>query len=127
MILAALASLAGCAEELGPEPMPTAPVAGRVVLGGRPITQGWLEFLPVEGTVGRLRSARILPDGSFKTDGVAVGTVAIRISGGRLPAPEERLFGRMYLIRRSVPESGAADLVIDLDRERLRLAANRSG
>src|SRR5215212_6208285 len=83
----------GCGEELGPEPMPTARVAGRVRIGDRPVRGGWVEFMPVEGTVGRLRSAPLGPDGRFADDRVAVGTNAIRLVAPRsdVPLPGGRL------------------------------------
>src|SRR5947209_4945853 len=68
----------GCSEELGPVPMPVARVHGVVTEGHRPVAGGWIEFMPVDGTVGNLRSARLEPDGSFAADRVAVGVNAIR-------------------------------------------------
>ncbi|QDV37082.1 hypothetical protein [Tautonia plasticadhaerens] len=124
LLVAILLATAGCAEEAGPEPMPTAPVDGLVLLSGRPLPGGWLEFLPVEGTVGRLRSARIGPDGSFRAEGVAEGTVAVRVAGAALPPPYAALLGQVFLIRRDVPPGGATGLVIDLDREYRSTAAD---
>lgn len=114
----------GCGEELGPEPMPTAAVAGRVTLAGRPLDGGWLEFLPVDGTVGRLATTRIGPDGSFRCDRVAVGTVAVRVAGADLPPPEYRVFGNLvYPIRLDVPAAGVDGLTLDLVAERRRIEA----
>ena len=118
---------AGCSEELGPEPMPSASVAGRVVRGGDPIGRGWVEFLPVDGTVGRLRSARIGPDGRFRADGVAVGRVGLRIVGGPLEPIESTMLGQMYLMRRDVPPEGVVDVLIDLEVERRAIADGGSG
>jgi hypothetical protein len=59
--------------------MPVARVRGVVKEGGHPMTAGWIEFIPTQGTIGDLRSARIRADGSFDADGVAVGTNAIRL------------------------------------------------
>jgi hypothetical protein len=118
--LAALAGLAlGCGEELGPEPMPTARAAGRVRVGDRPVRGGWVEFLPVDGTVGLLRSAPVNPDGTFADDRVAVGTVAIRLVDptAEAPLPGGRLFQQGYLIRRSIPPRGTDALDIDLRHE----------
>jgi hypothetical protein len=116
----------GCREELGPEAMPTAKVAGRVHLGGRPIRGGWIEFLPAEGTVGTLRSARVRPDGTFEADRVAVGTNAIRLlapkAEGPLPVDGRLLQG--YLIRRTVPEGGTDTMEIDLRDESRRLGSS---
>jgi len=119
----ALATLAGCAEELGPEPMPTARAAGVVTADGRPVVGGWIELLPVDGTVGRLRSGRLGPDGSFQVDRAPVGRVAIRLAGpvrmadgGPLPRRLDR-FRSAYLIRRAVPPGGTDALAIDLGDE----------
>jgi hypothetical protein len=122
-----LLSVSGCSQEIGPEPMRGAPLSGRVILRGGPLSGGWLEFLPVEGTVGRLRSARIGPDGTFRADGVAEGTVAIRVVGAALPPEYATPFGQIYLIRREVPPGGSADLVIDLDEEYRAMALDRPG
>src|SRR5438132_13339166 len=70
---------AGCAEELGPVPLRVARVQGVVRERGRPVSGGWIEFVPVDGTVGNLRSARLHQDGSFEADRVAVGTNLIRL------------------------------------------------
>jgi hypothetical protein len=37
--------------------------------------------MPIEGTVGLLRSAQLRADGTFHADKVPVGTVAIRLQG----------------------------------------------
>jgi hypothetical protein len=115
----------GCGEELGPELMPTARVAGRVHVGGRPVRGGWVEFLPVEGTVGRLRSAALRPDGRFADDRVAVGTNAIRLvdPSADVAMPGGRLFQQRYLIRRVLPPQGTAALDIDLQDEVIRVFA----
>jgi hypothetical protein len=119
----------GCGEELVPEPMPTARVAGRVHAGGRPVRGGWVEFLPVDGTVGRLRSAPIGPDGSFTEGRVAVGTQAIRLVDPTAagPLPGGRLFQQRYLIRRRVGAQGDDRLDIDLQDEAIRIFRPRAG
>ncbi|MEO6808020.1 MAG: hypothetical protein ABI353_02780 [Isosphaeraceae bacterium] len=122
----------GCAEEFGPEPMPTTPVAGQVRLRGRPVDAGWIEFLPTEGTIGTLRSAPITSDGRFQTDQVPLGVVAIRIVGARPgptgdPALDRFLHAvrQSYVIRRDTRRDPDA-LVIDLDVEQVRLTGRRS-
>ena len=127
---AALALVAfGCGEELGPEVMPTARVTGRVHVGGRPIGSGWVEFQPVDGTVGRLRSARLRPDGTFEADRVAVGDNVIRIAdppaevgpgGVRAYSPVVQPFTRLPILRRTVGASGTTAIEIDLQAEYLR-------
>ena len=83
---------AGCSEELGPEKFETTRVSGRVQLGGKPVTGGFVDMLPVGGTRGLLRSTRIRPDGHFEMDRVPVGVVAIRIVGAPIPVEYARLF-----------------------------------
>lgn len=123
MALLAAAMLAGgCAEELGPVPMPVARVQGVVKDGERPVSGGWIEFLPVDGTIGNLRSARLRPDGKFDADGVPVGRVAIRLVN--LPV-KMTAYVRMFApftspIRRVIPPHPAAPLNIDLVEETAR-------
>lgn len=124
--LAVLLLLSGCAEEWGPEPMSTARVSGRLHQSGEPITRGWLEFTPVDGIIGRLRSVPIGEDGQFDAVGVPVGRVAIRLVGARLQDPEIAIFGQISLIRRSIPEYGTEVLEIDLDVERATVASGRT-
>jgi hypothetical protein len=69
----------GCRDVLGPEKMPVASVDGKVSQRGKPVTRGWIEFIPVDGTVGRMRSARLRPDGTFHATKVPVGLNLIRL------------------------------------------------
>lgn len=104
----------GCADELGPVPFPTASVSGKVVSAGSPVGGGWLEFLPVEGTIGNFRSAPLGRDGSFSMDRAPVGRVAARLvhpPGNVLIPGAVRSFGSP--VRFEVPESGASGVVID--------------
>jgi hypothetical protein len=110
-------SLAGCAEELGPEVMPVAKVSGKVTDAGRPVTGGWIEFYPIDGTIGKPRAARLKEDGSFDTDGVAVGLNLIRVhTVGILKATDgKRVFSAFHSpIRRTIPAQPAGPLSIDL-------------
>ena len=130
-----LASLAtGCSEELGPERFETTSVSGKVVATGGPITEGWVEFLPVEGTVGNLRTARIARDGSFQADKVPVGKVAIGLAhvpdrtiqtfAGGISA---RIFSfHSTPIRRTIIPAPTPPLVIDLDIEAARFAQGQA-
>ncbi len=117
----------GCAEEWGPDWIPGAEVSGRIHRSGQPLTQGWLEFLPVDGTIGQLRSVPINPDGTFLTNGVAPGSVAIRVVGADLSGSEYSLFSQIYVIRREVRDAQANKLDIDLEQERQRVASELSG
>jgi hypothetical protein len=119
--IALLGMAPGCREELGPTPMPTTRVTGSVREGAQPIRGGWIEFLPVDGTVGNLRSAPIGPDGRFVADGVAVGKNQI----GLVAAPIRTLPARRFLttsspVRRAIPGGPTTDLTIDLIEEAIR-------
>ncbi|MEW4567118.1 hypothetical protein AB1L88_04555 [Tautonia sp. JC769] len=105
--------------------IPGAEVSGRIHRSGDPLTRGWLEFLPVDGAIGRLRSVPIRPDGTFLADGVAPGSVAIRVIGADLPASDESIFGQIYVIRRVVLDAQANKFDIDLDQERRRLSSGQ--
>jgi hypothetical protein len=124
VMIALLFGLAGCAEELMPPPSHTTTVTGRLLLMGRPVGRGWLEFVPIEGTVGVLRSARLQQDGTFRAERVPVGRVAIRLVGaGRLASGDPMidrflvLVSQRYLIHRDVKGPSTPDLEIDLGRE----------
>ena len=127
LVLGVLA-LAGCAEELGPEPMKTMRVTGRVTLYGKPVGPGWLEFQPIDGTVGRLTSARLEPGGTFRADRVPQGRVAVRLvgippvnTGDRAVDMAVALMRQRYLIHRSTGAAPAARLDIDLYDEAMRI------
>src|SRR5271157_5913628 len=117
----------GCSEELGPERFPTTRVAGIVVEGGRPVARGWIEFIPTDGTVGNIRSARIGRDGSFQADRVAIGENVIRLVNAPINMPGgEKLFGQFSSpIRRKIPLEPDGRLAIDLLEEAVRYQATR--
>ncbi len=125
----------GCSEELGPETMTTTRVEGTIRIAGRPVTTGWVEFLPTEGGVGNLRSAPIRADGSFTADGVAVGRVAVALANvGSAPVPTDlgpvgiRAFRSTETpIRRQIPAGTASRLDLDLAVEGLALRRSQAG
>lgn len=115
--------VSGCAEELGPETFRTTSIHGRVTVANRSLGPGWLEIMPVDGTTGLLRSARVEPDGTFRADRVPVGEVAMRLVG--FPAvgtgvPSYDGFLRdvrqVYLIRRRIGPDGG-NVPMDLARD----------
>ena len=127
-LLILLGSLApGCGEELGPERFPTTRVTGTVVEGGRPIAGGWIEFIPTDGTVGNIRSARIGRDGSFQTDRVAIGECAIRLVNAPINMPGgARLFEQFATpVHRKIPPRPDGPITIDLLEEAVRYQATR--
>lgn len=111
----------GCADLLGPERRPTAELRGTVRLGARPLGPGWVEFWPVEGTPGDLRSAPLGPDGTFEAQRVPVGRLLVRLvlarpqtSGNpRLDAPLTRVQGFDSPLRVDVAPEG--NLPVDMD------------
>jgi hypothetical protein len=127
LIGAALLSC-GCTEELGPVPMPVTRVQGVVTEGRRPISGGWIEFLPVDGTVGNLRSARLKSDGSFDADGVPVGESVIRLVNAPIETPGyQQLFSPSYTpLRRVISPHPSAPLKIDLVEEEIRYRERRT-
>jgi hypothetical protein len=131
----------GCAEELGPEPMRTTSVRGTIHQSNRPISGGWIEFIPADGTVGNQRSAVIGPDGSFSADRVPIGSVAIRLIDVNVvppfptsPETARRIFsGFPPPIRRTISENpkplsiDLLDELIVFQTRRNASASNASG
>lgn len=132
-LLLAVGLAAGCSEELGPERPETARVTGRIHIGGSPVGGGWVEFYPVEGAVGVLRSAPLRDDGTFEAMGVAAGPNLIRLAhpGPRPTTPYLApttywLFQQPSSpIRRAIRPPGEA-LDIDLRAEAARPEALRA-
>jgi hypothetical protein len=121
LILVSLAS-AGCTEELGPERLPVARVKGVVREGSRPVAGGWIEFIPVDDTVGNLRSAKLAADGSFDADDVAIGVNLIRLVNAPLRTPGAKQIVGAYQspIRREIPAQPSEPLSIDVVDELIR-------
>jgi hypothetical protein len=118
--------LSGCADELGPQPMPVARVRGKVTEGARPFTRGFIEFFPIDGTVGNPRSARIQADGSFETDKVAIGLNLIRLVDIDTKAASLKSWFGAYLspIRRMIPKRPAGPIEIDVIDEWIQFKAS---
>jgi hypothetical protein len=114
---ALLATAVGCREELGPVAFPITRVVGLVQDGGRPIRGGWIEFVPLNETVGRLRSAPIGRDGRFDATGVAVGLNLIGLVN--LPGGDRMFRSQGSTIRRRIPPGPMTSLTIDLAEERI--------
>jgi hypothetical protein len=126
--IALVLGVSGCAGVFRPEEMPVASVEGVVTEGRRPVGGGWIEFIPAAGTIGKLRSARLDADGSFKTTGVAVGVNIIRIANARIESPVvARVVGEFASpIRRTVSSSDRRSISIDVLDETLRFQASLS-
>jgi hypothetical protein len=128
LVLAALALAAsGCSEELGPERMVVARVKGVVTYGRFPVRRGWIEFVPVDGTIGDLCSARIHEDGSFEADHVAVGVNLIRLANVPLGSSDvERLFAAYHSpIRRRILPQPTEPIKVDVFDETVHYKMRR--
>ncbi len=112
----------GCEEELKPVPLRVVHVKGVVREGKRPMSIGWVEFFPVDGTVGNLRSAPLRTDGSFEADGVAVGANLIRLVNAPIESPDAaKLFGAYSSpIRRVIPDRAETPIEVNLVDELIR-------
>jgi hypothetical protein len=118
----------GCSEELGPEHRVVARVKGVVREGGKPVTSGWIEFFPVDGTVGDLCSARIGADGSFEALYVPVGVNLIRLVNVPVTSPAaKQVFGAYKSpIRRTIAAVPPGPIVVDVVDEAIRFRNEQS-
>jgi hypothetical protein len=121
--------LPGCSHVFGPEQMTVTRVSGYVKNNGAPVKRGWIEFVPIDGTVGKICSGKIQADGSFEIAYVPVGMNLIRLANAPLgSAGAERLFGRYQSpIRRVVREHATEPVVIEIIDESLRYQLKKSG
>ncbi len=127
--LLATSLLGGCSEELGPRTFETTRVSGRLLVGSQPVSGGWVEFVPLAGTVGLAQSARIRPDGSFVVEGVALGINRIGIDGalGDLqPIFRHHFDPLMSPIERPIRSGSQAPIVINLLDEYARWVSRKS-
>jgi hypothetical protein len=117
----------GCRDVLGPEKMRVVTVDGQLTQGKKNVTRGWIEFVPVDGTVGRMRSARVLEDGTFHATKVAVGINLIRLVNADIDDPDlRRGFGSFASpIRRTITEGLGGRLEIDVFEEYRKSAASK--
>lgn len=116
------AILAGCREELGPISFSTTRVDGVVREGGRVVGGGWIEFVPIDGTIGNLRSAQVAADGRFEATDVPVGRVLIGLVDAPIHLPGgRRLFHPQESpIRLVIPPGPSCTIEIDLLAEAMR-------
>jgi hypothetical protein len=117
----AFAAAPGCRDELGPERFPTTSASGVILNSGEPVTGGWIEFMPADGSLGNTRSARIQPDGTFHADRVSIGLNVIRLIDlpGVPPRPANDL-AFVPFIRRTIPKEPGGPIRIDVTEELLR-------
>jgi hypothetical protein len=123
LALVLLALVSGCTEELGPVPITSTRVTGVILEGQRPVHGGFIDFLPVDGAVGNLRSAPIGADGTFTVDGVAIGSNGIGLVALKASLPLRSLIVFDTLrtpIRRTIAPGPSSVLTIDLYEELVR-------
>ena len=108
----------------------TAPVTGRVVMNGEPVTSGYIYTSPRRG---RLATSGINDDGSFslgtydKGDGAIVGEHAVMLAPipsdegptpeGAVVPPERYAFASSSGLTIDVPPEGLTDYVIELQSD----------
>jgi hypothetical protein len=128
VLCASAFGLIGCSDVLGPEVMPVAEVDGRVSQRGKPVTRGWIEFVPVDGTVGKLRSAQLHADGTFRATKVPVGLNLIRfVNIDWDPVGMRRFFGAFTSpIRRTIAQKNNPPVEIDLADEYAMLTRSQA-
>jgi hypothetical protein len=113
----------GCSEELGPVPIASTRVTGVVLEGKRPVRGGFIDFVPIDGAVGNLRSAPIGADGRFAVDGVAIGSNAIGLVAlkASMPVRSGMVFDTLRTtIRRTIAPGPSSVVTIDLCEELVR-------
>ncbi len=97
-------------------------VTGVVRVGDRPVDGGWIEFIPVDGTIGNIRTAPLAPDGSFEATRVAVGTNIVGLAHAPITLPGGHLFETFRSpLRRDIPAGMSTHLSIDLLAEFFRV------
>jgi hypothetical protein len=111
-VVVAIASCIGC----GAKTPPMAPVEGKVLLDGKPLTSGRVSTVPA---AGRGANGTVQPDGTFelstygKGDGALIGThgVSVVVRGAGTSGPEGKQ-GKLL-----VPERYTSDLTSELTIE----------
>lgn len=128
LALAACLAVAGCSEEMGPEVIPHTTATGVVLLSDRPVDRGWVEFQPVDGTLGDITSAPIRPDGSFQFDRAPVGEVGVRLVAVPIAMGNAgRIFRNNTPIRRVTQSPPGPPMKIEVVEELLRFQKLREG
>ncbi len=114
---------AGCGKLGPPEAFPSSRVVGKVHVNAIPVAGGWIEFLPINGARGHLRSAPIDPDGRFELTRVANGTNAVRLIRAKSPIPVGRVFEQFHTspIRRTIGPGARVEIDVNLADEARRL------
>jgi hypothetical protein len=127
LLLGLIFVAAGCSEELGPERLPVTRISGIVREGSQPVTGGWIEFIPVDGTVGNLCSAKLDADGLFHANRVAIGVNLIRLVNTPLSTPGAAMVVGAFQspIRREIAAQPTEPISIDVVEEMIRYRSSR--
>jgi hypothetical protein len=93
--------------------------------GNRPLESGWIEFIPVDGGLGDLRSAWIRQGGHFEVERLGLGPHVVRIVGAPIQIPGGlSLFGTfMSPIRREIKAKPDEPIDVDVLEEAVRYQA----
>lgn len=119
-LLIVCAAIVGCSQELPLPHVPEIKVAGRISRGGRPLSSGWVEIVPVDGGMGVLRSGEIGRDGSFEVNRLGPGKHGVRVvvPRDRSLFPFDQFFSP---IRRTLTDQTLQQFDINLDTESIDL------
>jgi hypothetical protein len=128
-VLFALMLLDGCGRKRGPEPKPTHPVSGRVMMNGRPVANALIIFHPLDADAadssavrayGRTDAAGNFFLATYKAgDGAPVGRYAMTVTiyddkDGVHRLPVRYASPNSSLLRFQIPEGGAVLETIEL-------------
>lgn len=108
--------VAGCSEERPDPAFPLVSVQGRVVRNGQPLASGWVEFVPVDGGQGVMKSGPIAANGQYLATGLGPGLHGVRVIVPRDKSlfPFDQFFSP---IRRTLTTEPLQTFDIDLSAE----------
>ena len=114
--LTILSIVSGCSEEMPGTRFPLANVQGKVVRDGKPLTNGWVEYVPVDGGKGVFRSGPIELDGMYQMTGLGPGLHVVRVVVPRDKSifPFDQFFSP---IRRTLTSDSVQTYDINLNEE----------
>lgn len=107
---------AGCTEERPDPAFPLVTVQGRIQRNGQPLSSGWVEFVPVDGGQGVMKSGPIESNGQYKATGLGPGLHGVRVIVPRDKSlfPFDQFFSP---IRRTLSAEPVQTFDIDLSAE----------
>lgn len=111
-----LGMAAGCSEERPDPAFGLVAVQGRIQRNGQPLSTGWVEFVPVDGGQGVMKSGPIATDGHYKASGLGPGLHGVRVIVPRDKSlfPFDQFFSP---IRRTLSAEPVQTFEIDLSAE----------